>query len=887
MFGGFTQPWMLGDTPMRRDLRLLCRFLRQELISDGYAPLWPQIQNLRALALRHEAGDAEADRELKTLFRESAPEDLHLLLRVMGLFFDFANVSEELQRERVVRNRRLEKRLSDSLETRLKALRASEPSATRRRELLDGLEAEFVLTAHPTEAKRQTVRRILDRLRRTLRRLSDPDMTRARRAPLLKSLHEDVRALLRTDPLHPHRPEVLEELDRALYVSDALWKAVPGLVEPLERARGASLSPLRFGCWIGGDRDGHPHVTVDITRETLQRLRQRALNFHLAECAYMLDRLPMLCRKTASIQHLELIVDRAPEAFRDEVLKRSHSNEYFRRALRVIRARLRDIHSYRGGAELDEDLADLQAALSIEGLKGQIFNRLKAWRRRTHVFGLQFMRLDLRENSKGYRTLIRELLPLLGEDPARAETDCFDDLWDTSFPEPDEAQLREHLSERSLDLLNVTRLMQNWMRDVSPEGVGANVISMTHCVGDVLWVLWLHRLVAGWRGEARVDMPISPLFETIDDLHQAGPMLTELFRHPVYRAELDRQGGRQIVMVGYSDSAKDGGYLAACWALHTGQEAMQKVADAEGVGLTVFHGRGGALGRGGGPAARAIQALPPARGEGHIRMTEQGEVIADRFADPYLAHRHMEQILGGLLLHAAGASPAKPHWRSCMSEFANYGREAYLELFHHPGFAEYFRESTPISCIESLPIGSRPSRRHGAASLEDLRAIPYTFSWTQSRQLINAFYGLGTAWTRLNRAQRLLAIQMYREWPFFRSMIDNAELALTKCDPVIARQYAGLVKDPVIREHFGNAVTKEMALTQKAILAMTERPSLMADTAWLRRSVEIRKPFIDLLNHIQIELLRRQRDGREDDAALQRSLRLSVQGIAAGLRTTG
>jgi len=882
MFGGLTQPWMLGDTPMRRDLRLLCRFLRQELIRDGHADLWPEINQLRTLALQHETGSAAADSALKTRFRDTSPAHLDLLLRVMGLFFDFANVSEELQRERVVRTRRAEKRLSDGLEARLKVLKATDLPAKARNKLLDNLQAEFVLTAHPTEAKRQTIRRILDRLRRTLRRLSDPDMTRARRGPLLRSLREDVRALLRTDPLHPLRPEVLEELDRALYVSQALWNAAPQLLAPLERARGGNLQPLKFGCWIGGDRDGHPHVTVEVTRETLRRLRLRAVSFHLGECALLLDRLPMLCRTPEAVEHLQHIVSRAPDDLQEEVLNRSHANEYFRRALRIIRARLRPENGYPDGQTLDTDLADLESALRLEALQGQILNRLRAWRRRTRVFGLHFMRLDLRENSKGYRTLIRELLPLLNQDPERATTDNFDGLWDTDLPGPDADLLKEQLSERSWDLLQVTRLMQ----EQSPEAVGANVISMTHCVGDVLWVLWIHKLIAAWRGDHRVTMPISPLFETIDDLHKAGDMLTTLFRHPQYRQVLDQQGGRQIVMVGYSDSAKDGGYLAACWALHTGQEAMQRVADREGVQLTVFHGRGGALGRGGGPAARAIQALPPALGEGHIRMTEQGEVIADRFADPYLAHRHMEQILGGLLLHASSAPPAKTEWRATMEEFASSGREAYLGLFQHEGFTDYFRQSTPITCIESLPIGSRPSRRHGAQTLEDLRAIPYTFSWTQSRQLINAFYGLGTAWTRLNRAQRLLAIRMYREWPYFRSMIDNAELALTKCDPVIAREYAGLVRDPVIREHFGSAVTREMELTRNAILAMTERPSLMADTAWLRRSVEIRKPFIDLLNHIQIELLRRQRD-TPDDENLRRSLRLSVQGIAAGLRTTG
>jgi phosphoenolpyruvate carboxylase len=319
--------------------------------------------------------------------------------------------------------------------------------------------------------------------------------------------------------------------------------------------------------------------------------------------------------------------------------------------------------------------------------------------------------------------------------------------------------------------------------------------------------------------------------------------------------------------------------------LYQGQEEMQRVSDEQGIGLTCFHGRGGALGRGGGPAARAIQALPPAREDAHIRMTEQGEVIADRFADPALAHRHMEQILGGLLLNAVGTPQPKTVWRQAITEFADRGRKSYLALFEHEGFPEYFRTATPMSCIENLNIGSRPSRRHGVSSLEDLRAIPYTFSWTQSRQLINAFYGLGSAWEGLSRKERLVCLDMYREWPFFKSMIDNAELALTKCDEIIALEYAKLVPDKEIGSYFGPRIAEEMGRTRTAILAMTERPSLMADSAWLRRSVEIRKPFIDVLNHIQIELLKRK--DSENEELLQRSLRLSVQGIAAGLRTTG
>lgn len=886
MIGSMTKPWMLGDTPMRRDLRLLCWMLRHEFVRDGKKDLWDTIVHLRRLAVRHESGDLRADTELADRFSGLSLDELDEQLRLLGLFFDFANVSEDLQRERVLQERRRGQRLNDGLDQRLQQFQTENPHSDTRTHLLSRLQAEFVFTAHPTEAKRQTVRRTLGRIRDNLRRL-DGQPARTQRAPLLQELREDVRFLLRTDPLHPHRPEVLEELDRALYVSDVLWNASSTLVECVDSALGEASSPLKFGCWIGGDRDGHPHVTADITRETLQRLRTRACEFHLQECQFLLERMAVRCRHPDSPPLLESIVKAASGEALDSRLSRLHPREYFRRALKSIQFRLLgDSPEYACGSDLEHDLDTLAAAMRLEGLEGLTYQRVLDWRRRTRVFGLHLMRLDIRENSKGYRALVKSLLSLLGEDPGRVDHDRFDDLWDRSFDPVDDTTLRAELDERAYDLFAVTRLMMEWADGHSAEGIGVNVISMTHGTGDVLRVLWLHKLIRQWNPQLSFSMPIAPLFETIDDLQRAAGILDELFRHPVYRAWLTSQDQRQTVMVGYSDSAKDGGYLAACWALYSGQAAMQRVAAEHRIQLICFHGRGGALGRGGGPAARAIQALPPTGNDAHIRMTEQGEVIADRFAAPTLAHRHMEQILGGLVLHAGRSPAVKSEWKRCIEDFAAIGREAYLKLFEHPGFTEYFRGATPIRCIENLPIGSRPSRRHGVQSLEDLRAIPYTFSWTQSRQLINAFYGLGSAWEKLGRKQRLLCLDMYRDWPFFRSMIDNAELALTKCDAGIAAEYAKLVPDSAIGDYFGGEIGKEIERTRKAILSITERPSLMAETAWLRRSVEIRKPFIDILNHIQIELLRRQND-TEHPEGLERSLRLSVQGIAAGLRTTG
>jgi phosphoenolpyruvate carboxylase len=718
-------------------------------------------------------------------------------------------------------------------------------------------------------------------------------MDASARDAIVGRLADELSMLVRTDPLHAHRPHVSEELDRALYVSRPLWGAIPKLVQAIEKASGEPATPVRFGCWIGGDRDGHPDVTVGTTRETWARLQERCTELHLREIDRLMDRLTAVCRNPEAQALLQAIIDRGKGKRLAARLSRRHPREHYRQALETIRVRLlaasdpdTGADAYGDAASLLADVRAIEAALRLEGYSASIVAEVSAWRARVQVFGLHLMRLDLRENSQGYRRLVRSLLAILGHDPERETNNDFEGLWSEPAPFPGWDMLRQHLDERSYDLLAVTDLAYAELA-IDPDRVGPSVISMTHSANDVLWVLWIHRLIQQWRETPRVAMSIAPLFETVDDLHAADGVLNELFEHPQYRKHLATGDGRQMVMIGYSDSAKDGGYLAACWALYQGQEEMQAMAAQHGVRLTCFHGRGGALGRGGGPAARAIQALPLDHGHARIRMTEQGEVIADRFVDPELAHRHMEQILGGLLVHAAQSNQPNADWREVLDHMAEESRKAYLELFQHPGFVTYFREATPISSIETLQIGSRPSRRHGQASLQDLRAIPYTFSWTQSRQLINAYFGLGRAWSNCTDKQRELARDMYQNWAFFRSTIDNAELAMCKCHAHLAKAYAGLVDDEAVRDEIGDAVVAEMNATKAAILDVTGKASLLADVPWLQQSVDRRSPYIDVLNHVQIELLRRRRSGDNDDPLANRCLRLSIQAIAAGLRTTG
>jgi phosphoenolpyruvate carboxylase len=415
---------------------------------------------------------------------------------------------------------------------------------------------------------------------------------------------------------------------------------------------------------------------------------------------------------------------------------------------------------------------------------------------------------------------------------------------------------------------------------------------MTHSPVDVLTVLWLWRTAWAQGHNDEHDLPhlpIIPLFETIDDLRRAASMLDELLSIPVYHRYLATGRRHQIVMVGYSDSTKDGGYLTACWELHRAQEKLAEVAEQHHVELTVFHGRGGALGRGGGPAARAIRSLPRKAVGGRLRVTEQGEVLSERYDDPAIAYRHLEQAINAtVLVSAIPARTPDAAWIAAMQRLSAESFRQYRELVDHPGFLNYFDQATPIIEIESLPIGSRPARRGQRKSLGDLRAIPWTFAWTQSRHILPAWFGLGTAvrtFVDSSDPNWFTLRAMYAEWPMFKALIDNAELALAKADMQIARLYASLTSD-ALSDDVWRLISSEFEKSRGAVLLIKENSELLADIDWLRASVAKRNPYVDPLNLSQINLLSHLRS-HDADHEYVNLVRLSIQGIAAGLRTTG
>ncbi|MDX1682328.1 MAG: phosphoenolpyruvate carboxylase, partial [Phycisphaeraceae bacterium] len=585
-----------------------------------------------------------------------------------------------------------------------------------------------------------------------------------------------------------------------------------------------------------------------------------------------------------------------------EQLDQRNPHEKYRHWLAVIRYRLERTATasdrgpwpdgaYRGPDELAADIELVADSLRDAGHDELAGGLLQDWLDRVAVFGFHLVRLDIRDDARKLQEVADELLSGLGypgyleaDEPAR-----LDMLTAHLDPEAVNKLGLENLSDPAEKVVSLYRLIHRTVDRFGGGALGALIASMTHEGSDVMVMQWLTRLAAVLEDDADnpVCLPVVPLFETIDDLNRSGEILGGLFERRIYREHLAAVGDRQMCMVGYSDSTKDGGFFAANWELYEGQRKLAAVCREADVRLTVFHGRGGALGRGGGPAARGILSLPPESVDASIRITEQGEVLAERYDDPEIAFRHLEQVTWATLLVSRKADADDPDdWREAMDRGEATSRKLYRDLIGDDGFLDYFDRATPIKTIETLPIGSRPSRRSGERRLEDLRAIPYTFAWTQSRHMITAFYGLGTALEAAagdgDEGWEQLA-GMYRQWPMFKAMIDNAELALAKADMEIAHAYARQVDAGDTGERIWNQIRQEYERSRSALLRVTGREELLEAVPWLQRSIRVRNPYVDPLNFIQVELMRRDRDGQSVDDLL----RQSVQGIASGLRTTG
>ncbi|NNG15296.1 MAG: phosphoenolpyruvate carboxylase [Gemmatimonadales bacterium] len=893
------------DVPLREDVRMLGALVGEMLRDQGGEDFYRRVEAARRTAIRRREADPTAEPELMALLEDLSPGAAAALVRGFAAYFQVVNVAEKVHRIRRRRDYLREGAVQPgSLEDAIRRVRASGCSTQHLREVLESVSIEPVFTAHPSEATRQTILEKEQRIARCLVERLDPSRTVPEERTAMARIRSEITSIWQTETHPTMRPTVMDELDHALfYVDHIIYDIIPPFYEAVaaafDSADGTGVAPdewprlVRCASWIGGDMDGNPNVTADTIREALARHRALIIERYQAE---VLGLARILSQSRSRIEVAQDIgercaryADQFPDAFAS--VPPRHRDMPYRVLFHLIAARLaatldESRAGYPDAAAFEADLhAVAQSLTHHKGVHAGLF-AVKRAIRRVRTFGFHLLTLDVRQDARVHRAVLGRLLD-------RSD-------WETLPSAERTRQLRRALASpdpppgqtdpEAKQALDVFRAIAECHSRFGHRAIGPFITSMTQGADDVLSVLALAR----WSGLAdhhgAVPLDVAPLFETVPDLQNAPMILQALADDPIYRSHLESRGNRQVVMVGYSDSNKDGGLVASRWALHESQAAMVDTVDRAGIQLTVFHGRGGTIGRGGGKEDRAIQAAARGAVRGHLRLTEQGEVINAKYGLRAIALRSLEQVTAAVIVATAlprAAEPREAAWQAVMQQLAEVSRGAYRALvYDSPGFVDYFREATPIDVIERMQIASRPPARRSRAGIEDLRAIPWVFAWTQSRHLLPGWYGLGQGLeVALEHHGESMLQEMARDWPFLRAVLDDAEMVLAKADMAIAAHYAQLA--PKDSRDFFPRIRKEFDRTVDLILRLKRSSALLDDDPVLQRSIRLRNPYVDPMSLLQIDLLARWRASGRTDPELFRALLASVNGIANGLQNTG
>ena len=945
-----------ADSRLRWTVRQLGNVLGETVVEQEGQAIFDLVEELRRLTRAQRQGDQNAGTQIERLTTRLV-DDLDGTLGVLKAFtsyFQLVNLAEEQQRVRVVRQRaaRAEENgppMPETIQAAVKRLRTAGTPAKEMRRLLDEMLIKPVFTAHPTEAKRRTILLKLLDLSRLLRELDDHVLLPSEKTRTWEQIREIVVSLWQSDVNRERRPDVLDEVREGLYFFDttlfdllpdiymelqlSLQKEYPNEDGSVEDSTGRPPTFLRYGSWIGGDRDGNPFVTQHVTEDALRQQKQQALELYRRAVVDMYGHLSV-ARTRGGFSHefldsLAHDIERAPLS--DKARLERFTLEPYRQKMILIYRRLGaslaqtreawqaqrpDPWAYQNAGEFTQDLELIQRSLCQN--KG---NRLAEGRfarlvQQARIFGFHLASMDIRQHSERHREAVAELLHRYNQpqdrnfDYMQLSEEDRTRLLVAEIESPRPLTARLQYSGETNETVALFRLIRQAHERVAPEAIGAYIISMTTSVSHVLEVLLLAK-DAGLFG--RVD--IAPLFETIEDLVRAPEIMSALFESPIYRKHLAQRGNRQEIMIGYSDSNKDGGFLRSSWSLYQAQQHLARICRAYEVKLTLFHGRGGSIGRGGGPANRAILAQPPGSVQGRIKITEQGEVISARYSNRAVAQRHLEQLVNAVLLASCETyqdslereSKSEKHsdataevWAEILEAASERSERKYRSLVENPAFLRYFHEATPIEQLAQMNIGSRPAKRRQTADISDLRAIPWVFAWTQSRVNLPGWYGLGTG-LHAESPQRMAVLRnMYQDWPFFRTVIDRAQLSMRRADMTIAALYASLADTATQNAVFAE-IMAEFRRTEQLILEITGQAALLDNEPWLQRSINLRNPYVDPLNYIQVALLNKQRtgvehiskdtqtdrDATEEDPRLRQAILLSINGIAAGLQATG
>lgn len=908
--------------PMREDIRLLGAILGDTVREQNGDEVFDLVERARVESFR--VRRSEIDRaELADLF---SGIDIRYAIPVIRAFTHFAllaNVAEDIHRERrrAVHVAAGEPPQDSSLAATYLKLDQADLEAADVADALSGALVAPVITAHPTETRRRTVFDTQHRVTELMRLRMHGLTHTADGRDIEVELRRNILTLWQTALVRLSRLKISDEIETGLrYYPAAFFEVIPQVNAEVRNALQARWPGhdlleqpiLRPGSWIGGDRDGNPNVDAGVVRVATGRAAHVAFAHYFAEITALEEELSMSARLVRVSDELTALAEACGEPAR--------ADEPYRRALRVIHGRLtatgRNILDEQPEHELDlgldayatpeEFLADLDTVdTSLRGHGSAVLadDRLSRLREAVRVFGFHLCGLDMRQNSEVHEQVVGELLAWAGVHPDYA-----------SLPEAKRVELLAteistrrpligegaELSELARKELDIVGAAARAVTVFGAQAVPNYIISMCESVSDLLEAAILLKeaglldVSGAAHGEVYAPVGIVPLFETIEDLQQGSSILEAALALPVYRSIVTARGQHQEVMLGYSDSNKDGGYLAANWALYRAELDLVEAARTTGIRLRLFHGRGGTVGRGGGPSYDAILAQPPGAVNGSLRITEQGEVIAAKYAEPRIAHRNLETLLAATLestlLDVEGLGDEAGPAYQVLDELAALAQRAYAELVHEtPGFVDYFKASTPVTEIGALNIGSRPSSRKPTTSIADLRAIPWVLAWSQSRVMLPGWYGTGTAFQQwiADDETRLAVLQdLYRRWPFFRTVLSNMAQVLAKSDMGLAARYSELVEDKELRARVFDKIVTEHTRTIEMYKLITGQDDLLADNPALARSVFNRFPYLEPLNHLQVELLRRYRGG-DTDERVQRGILLTMSGLATALRNSG
>jgi len=896
------------DKPLRADVSLMGTLVGQVLVDQHGQSLLDHVETVRKASIRQREGAASGDTELEEALSSLSSEQVMQVIHAFTTYLRAANLAERVHR---IRRRRAYQRSEagaqpGSLEAVLEMLKQDGVDDAELLRVVNGLRIQPVFTAHPTEATRRTIQeKEYDIVLRLTERLN-PELTPYEEQLALSRIRAELTSSWQT-LLEPHsKPTVADELDNILfYLTDILYRVTPVFYETFRDAWEKQVGPcpddflrdivLRFGSWVGGDMDGNPNVTSETVLATLMRQREVIVRRYIPEvlrlARYLSQSVSAIAVSDDVQQRLARYVELMPEVARG--LPERHLDMPYRCLLRMMAGRLEatlsdDPAAYSGPREFISDINLIRRSLQVnKGRHAGLFG-VERLLRRAQTFGFHLVTLDVRQDALVHRRVMGELLGCddwASREPAKRAAVLAHLLATEALPAVPDA---EELSPEASEVLAVFRAISTARQRYGNAAIGLFIISMTQGADDVLTVLALAGIASPHTGAAaRLD--VAPLLETVADL-EAGPViLSELLGLEPYREHLQSLQRRQVVMVGYSDSNKDSGIVASRWALQDAQKRLVELGEDRGIDVVFFHGRGGTVSRGGGNLVNGILGAPPGSVNGLLRVTEQGEVINQKYGIRFLALRNLELVTGATLQHTLGRASRglDESEREIIGFMANTSRDAFRSLvYEDPGFPAYFRASTPIDVIERLNIGSRPASRRSGEGIENLRAIPWVFSWAQIRVGFPGVFGFGTA---LDAAIERFGMGRLRDFldrqVFFQALISDVEMVLAKSDLNLGRRYASLAG--AAAEPFFERIRDEFGLATRRVLELKELDNLLDDQRVLQRNIRLRNPYVDPLHLLQIDLLRRWRAGERTDEKLLEALKATVKGIALGIQNTG